>query len=253
MTNKTPKNKNLSSAELQTRKTNRLIYGIAGAVMVLIVGSGVVVSKQNEAKSAPGKVNAQAVAPSAAFPASDRLAYGIPFGSNDAAPVLEVWEDFQCPACKAVEDVAGKNIRQLAETGQVRLVYRVVNFLDGNLRNDSSTRGAIAFGCAADQGVAADYHDTVYANQPKTEGAGYTDAAFTTFAKTSGLSAEKLATWQECFDARTYKDWVANSMAEFTKNKYTGTPTFVLNGTVLDTVSAVDPVKLAAAVAAAKK
>ena len=239
----------MTNNSIRKDNSGRIIYGIAGAVMLLIIGSAVFVSQKKEAANAPGKVNPAAALPSAAFPAGDPLAYGIPYGTNEAAPVLELWEDFQCPACKAAEGIAGDNIRGLAEAGKIRLVYRTVNFLDRNLGNDSSTRGAIAFACSADQGAIAAYHDQIFKNQPTNEGQGYTDLQFTAFAKTAGLSGEKLAAWQKCYDGRTYKDWIANSMDQFTKNKHTGTPTAVLAGKVIETAVLVDAAKLADAIA----
>ena len=70
----------------------------------------------------------------------------------------------------AVEKANGAGIEALANQGKIRLIWRPTTFLDGNLKNDSSSRAAAAWGCAIDAGKAAEYHNTIYANQPK-EGA----------------------------------------------------------------------------------
>ena len=47
------------------------------------------------------------------------------------------------------------------------------NFLDDNLRNDSSTRAANAAFCASDAGKFQEFHNTIFPNQPATEGDGW--------------------------------------------------------------------------------
>ena len=234
----------------QDRKFSRILYTATAGLMALILIPAIVVSQNKENRQGPGKVNPSAAAPQGAFPSGDKLAFGIPYGSNPDAPVLELWEDFQCPSCRAVEEIAGKKLRALADAGQILLVYRMANFLDINLRNDSSTRAAIAFGCAVDQGVGADYHDKVYFNQPMQEGLGYTDAQLEALARGIGIKDEALTEWQSCVSNRTYKDWVANSQNEFNENGHTGTPTAVLAGKKIDNGTLVDPKKLADAIAA---
>jgi hypothetical protein len=49
--------------------------------------------------------------PKGVFPAGDPNEYGVPYGTAGAdAPVLEIWEDFQCPACGALEKANGAGI-----------------------------------------------------------------------------------------------------------------------------------------------
>ena len=47
--------------------------------------------------------------------------------------------------------------------------------LDDNLRNDSSTRAGNAAFCAADDGKFQEFHNQLFANQPATEGDGFSD------------------------------------------------------------------------------
>ena len=65
---------------------------------------------------------------------SGDYAYAIPAGQMKAdTPVLQVWEDPQCPACAAVEKANGAGIEELATTGKVQLYYRPTAFLDTKL------------------------------------------------------------------------------------------------------------------------
>ena len=83
-----------------------------------------------------------------------------------SAPTVDLYEDFQCPACKQFEAPLGSTIQGLAPQGKIKLVYHVMNFLDDNLRNDNSTRAANGAFCAADDGKFQEFHDAVFPNQP---------------------------------------------------------------------------------------
>lgn len=243
-----------SAVEETDRKVRRILTTIAVTAVVAIVAMTAIGMQQrsDEIRATTPNVDSSAPAPKGAFPADSAYAYGIPYGSNNEAPVFELWEDFQCPACKALEAISGKNIRQLADEGKILLVYRPVNFLDNNLGNTSSTDAANAFGCAVDAGVGADYHDIVYTNQPSNEGTGYSPGTLEAFAFAVGLTDKKLESWKSCFNNRTYYDWIANSMDAFTKAKLTGTPTIKFNGKVIDNAVVADPKKLAELVANTK-
>ena len=49
------------------------------------------------------------------------------------APTLDVFEDFQCPACKLFEDQMGATVASLAREGKVKAVYHIKTFLDDTL------------------------------------------------------------------------------------------------------------------------
>ncbi len=150
------------------------------------------------------------------------------------APTLDLYEDFQCPACKAFEDALGSTVEDLAAAGKVKVVYHVKNFLDDNLRNTSSTQAGNAAFCAADAGKFQEFHDQVYANQPATEGDGFTDQQLAGFAQAAGITGSDLDTWQQCYDAGKYVDYVNSVEESSAKEGVTGTPTVRLDGQDLD-------------------
>jgi len=245
------------AGEKRRERTMRIV----GAVVVVIVVLGIigiaVVAKNGSSNGANPTPTATAD-PNAPLPAgvlagSDTYAYGVPF--NDAAnvPVLEIWEDFQCPSCQALEAANGKGIEQLAAEGKVKLIWRPTTFLDGNLKNDSSVRATGAWGCAIDAGKAAEYHNAIYANPPAKEGDGYTDAQLLSFAQTAGITGAELDTFTSCMNAGTYQPWAQNSYQVFVDSNIPGTPMAKLNGTELDVTTVADPAKLAQAVADATK
>ena len=124
----------------------------------------------------------------------------------------------------------GAEITSLATAGEVKLVLHILSFLDGNLKNDSSTRSANATACAADAGKAMEYHSAVFAAQPTQEGVGYTDAQLSEFATTSGITGDPLATWQKCTSSGQHAQYVTDVQTGAEKAGVFSTPTLKLNG-----------------------
>jgi len=166
------------------------------------------------------------------------------------ATTLDLYEDFQCPTCGELEKAMGSQIASMAEAGQIKLVVHVLSFLDANLKNDSSSRAANAAACAADAGKFLQYHSAVFAGQPAQEGAGYTDAQLTQFAKTAGITGSALTTWQKCTSSGQHAQYVTDVQSGAEKAGVFGTPTVKLNGKDI-TKTLTTPDALLAAVKAA--
>jgi protein-disulfide isomerase len=145
-------------------------------------------------------------------------------------PTLDLWVDFQCPACASFEETYGDQMAQMAADNEVKLVVHVLSFLDNKLGNDSSKRAANAAFCAADQDAFLPYHQAVFAGQPQREGQGYTDAQLTEFAEKAGVTGAGLTTWQQCYDAREHNQYVESVQTQSAKDGVNGTPTLKLNG-----------------------
>jgi protein-disulfide isomerase len=210
---------------------NKIVVATVVVVVAIIaVVGGVIWTEQSKKNEITGGGNALP-------PGVTELGAGYPaftdVKAQPGAPTLDVYEDFQCPACKAFEDALGPTVEELAKAGKVKLVYHVKNFLDDNLRNDSSTKAGNAAFCAADDGRFQEYHDQLYANQP-TEGAGFTDAELKGFAEASGITGPALETWQSCYDAGKYVDYVNSVEKKSFADGVRGTPTLQLNGKPMD-------------------
>lgn len=222
----------------------RRIVTVVGIVVVLgiIVATGIAIqSTRNDTTDA-------------ALPATVSEAGGPIVRNPDTSgvPVLDYWEDFQCPACKQVEDATGSTVGALASASQVIVNYHLLSFLDGNLRNDASTRAANAFACSADAGVQGAYHDTVYKNQPAEEGKGYTDEQLIQFGTDAGISGDAMPTFQSCVTGMTYRDYVTSVAKAGATAGISSTPTVFLNGTPVPADVLKDPQALTAAITAAK-
>lgn len=163
-------------------------------------------------------------------------------------PVLDYWEDFQCPSCKNMEVATGDAVRAMVASGSVVVRYHMLSFLDANLHNDSSVRSANAFACSAASGQQGAYHDTVYANQPAEEGAGYTDAQLLQFGQEVGITGDAFSTFSDCVDGLSYHEYVSSVETSGAQQGITATPTVFLDGVKLDAAVTFDPAALTKAV-----
>ncbi len=153
--------------------------------------------------------------------------------AKPGAPTLQVYEDFQCPACARVHEILGETIADLASDGSIRLVYHPMVFLDEKLHNDSSKRVTNAAACAADAGAYPRYHDAAMRAQ-SSDGKGYSPEQIQQFATDAGLTGAALTTWQQCEAAGTYAAYVRASEETAFAAGVDGTPTLKVNGQDLD-------------------
>ncbi len=217
-----------SEAAAKRDQRIKVLGGIAVAVVVI----GIVLAGYLGGKSEQPQADANAAQPVGTIAKT----YGFPVKPIDPAKsTLVVWEDPQCPICKLFEDAYGKFMVGLAESGTINVVYSMANFIDDNLPQSkhASRRAVAAFGCAIDQGVGLQYHSLIYANQPATEGDGWSDAALRGFGADAGLKGDKLSAFQSCFDDGKYLGWSDNLGQLFRDEKIPGTPNLVLDGTTI--------------------
>jgi protein-disulfide isomerase len=229
---------------------NKIVVATVVLVIAIIaVVAGVIWMEQSKKNDITGGGNALPTGVTA-------LGAGYPAFSDvtpqSNAPTMDVFEDFQCPACQSFEAQLGSTVEDLAKAGKVKLVYHVKNFLDDNLRNDSSTKAGNAAFCASDAGKFQQFHDQVYANQP-AEGAGFTDAELKTYAQNAGITGDALTTWESCTKAGKYVDYVNSVEKKSFDDGVRGTPTIWLNGKNVELSTISTPDALTKAVEAATK
>ncbi|HYN65498.1 MAG TPA: thioredoxin domain-containing protein [Ornithinibacter sp.] len=227
-----------------------VVAAVVAVVAIIAVVGGVIWMEQSKTDEVTGGGNALPTGVSA-------LGAGYPaFQDVTAAanaPTVDVYVDFQCPACASFEAALGSTFTSQAQEGKIKLVYHVKNFLDDNLRNDSSTRAGNAAFCASDAGKFQEYHDTLFANQPENEGDGFPDAQLRTFAEQVGVTGAALDTWQQCYDAGKYVDYVKSVEAASFAAGVKGTPTVWIDGTDVDLSSIASPELLTQAIQNATK
>jgi protein-disulfide isomerase len=240
-----------AASKQQGGGANKIVIATVVAVVAIIaVVVGVVwmeQSKQDQARAGGNALPPGVSALGAGYPAFQDVT------ADAGAPTLDVYEDFQCPACKMFEGALGSTIEDLASSGRVKLVYHVKNFLDDNLRNDSSTKAGNAAFCAAEDGKFQDFHDEVYAEQPATEGDGYSDQTLKSIAERVGITGDALATWETCYTAGKYDDYVNSVEQASFQDGVRGTPTVRINGQDVELSTIATPELLTQAVQDATK
>jgi protein-disulfide isomerase len=230
-----------AAARAQAARKRRTVIGgtVAAVLVVIAVVVAVVVQSSRTAPSANAATPAHTVS----------SGHVIVVGSSSAPVTVDLYEDFQCPNCKAFEDASGATLAQLVAAGTVRARYHEMAFLDTPANDDYSTRAlnaAAAVVNAAGGSAFQKFHDLLYAHQPQESGKGLTDAQLITYAAQAGAGG---STVQQQIKDLTYGDWVKAVTDQASKDGVTGTPTVKVAGKTLADLS---PSGLTAAVDAAK-
>jgi protein-disulfide isomerase len=146
-----------------------------------------------------------------------------------SGPVLDVFEDFQCPACKNFEETNGDTVKKLAAEGKVKVVYRPFRLFPQEPLKSNSQRAANAAECApADKWVS--FHDIIYKNQPAEGSKGFSNKELIGWAKEAGISDPA---FEKCVNGGAKNSVVEQATQFATAAGVQGTPTLNLNGTKL--------------------
>lgn len=251
MTQSPSRREQLRQAQIAKAKNQRLtrIVGIGAAILavVLVAVFAVVLVQQVGAN----QVTSSVVPPNAT---ADRNGIVVnPGKAKPGAPVVALYMDYQCPVCKKFESVYGSALKALADAGEIELQYRTMTFLDNNLGNTSSISAGIGAACADAQGAYSAYHEQVFANQPTTEGDGYSTALLRDEIPTTiGLSGNAVTGFQQCFDTKATQAFVKGTNDAAFKSGVNSTPTLKVNDKVVpnDTIGATSPADLGALIKA---
>lgn len=217
--------------EREQQRRSRIVVTVIVAVVVLIVvvAAVAIIPRLDDPGPSPegltadnGILYTSADVPDSGSPTSGE--------SSTLEPVhVVLYEDFQCPACKTFEGVAGGYLDAQVSVGAVDVEYRPIAVLDGASSTDYSTRSANAAACVfEDAGVATfvEFHNALYANQPPEGGTGLSDDDLTQIAETSGASDDVAS----CISNGTYEDWSARATEAASKDGVVQTPTVRVNG-----------------------
>ncbi|WP_106398551.1 DsbA family protein [Actinocorallia populi] len=228
--------------EAQRDRRKRMLTAIGGALVLIVAVVGLVILV-NSGKD-KSEEYAGAIAP------TTREADGsiVMAKAGVTAPVLEIYEDFQCPACKNLEDTSGDTIKRLAAEGKVKVVFRPFRLFSQDPLKSNSERAANAALCApADKWVP--FHDRIFANQPREGSVGFENDDLIDWAGEAGITG---AEFESCVKDGQ-KNAQVTAMTEYALNtaQVESTPTVKLDGENI-TDAAFSPGDLEKAVAAAK-
>ena len=218
-----------------------IIIGTAAVVVVAIaVIVGVVLnSRQTAPLPAPGADAIGITKAATEYTATVGDDGTVIAGQDSAKSTIDVYEDFTCPYCGDLEKQSAAQIAKAVADGKLRVRYHLLNILDGStIPPGYSLLAANAAIAAAKQGKFADFHASLYAQQPKEGGVGYTKEQLLSLGKRLGITAAQFTT---DVNNGAYNKLVTQQVATASAPpvKLQGTPT-VLNGTT-DLMALQDP------------
>lgn len=192
---------------------NLVIAVVVGVVMIMLVPT-LLSKKTNSSALVPASVSAD-------------NGYGIAFNSDlKSVPVIDIYEDFQCPVCAQFEKMQGDYIESLITEKKAKVVYHTLSFL-----GPESVRAANGAACSADQDNFLNYHRALYANQPAENTGAWTNEALAAVGQAAGIQSKKFVS---CVTGGQYADWVNNVAAAGAKANVNSTPTVFINGKEID-------------------
>ncbi|GMU41996.1 MAG: hypothetical protein AMXMBFR23_28620 [Chloroflexota bacterium] len=152
-------------------------------------------------------------------------------GPNDALVTIVEWSDFQCPFCGKVVPT----LKQVKEeyAGKVRVIFKHLPLSF----HDKAQLAAEASMAAHAEGKFWEYGDKLFENQQALD-----RADLERYAQEIGLDIEK---FKAALDNGTYKAVVLADASQAGEVKASGTPTFFINGKLMDGGKAFEDFKAA--------
>lgn len=240
--------------EKRRERSIRIIGGLVVLVIVGVIIGGAIFFSEGSSETAKPDENA---ALPQGVSASD-YSYTVNPDAPGGVPTVVIYEDFQCPFCKKLEETSGVVLVEQAKQGLLKLQYQPGIFMDGNLQNNGSQTATESWGCAIDAGKAVEFHEAVFAEQPaqETVGApGFSKEQMIALGAGIGIEGAAFSTFEKCVNDGQYSGWAANSNAQFQVAGVTSTPSIFVNGAPLSdpSVDIFDPTQLLAAIEQAAK
>lgn len=157
-------------------------------------------------------------------------AAGILKGNPDAPVQVIEFADFECPACGNFATVTGPDVmKRLVETGQVAF-----RFYDLPLEmHQNAVPAHNAAHCANEQGKFWQMHDQIFAGQFdwNTQASRNPKRIFEGYAKALGLD---VAAWNACYDSGKMLPQIMANRDEAVRLRVRSTPSFLVNGTLIE-------------------
>jgi protein-disulfide isomerase len=145
-------------------------------------------------------------------------------------PVLDVYEDFQCPVCRTFEKANGAVLQQLADRGKVKVVYHPFTVFSGEPEQGNSIRAWAAAKCVP-ANLWVRYHNALYASQPaETTVGGFPVSLLVRLGKNVGVTNPGFA---QCVQSQKYALQNPPLSDQIINGGVNGMPTLKLNGQVL--------------------
>ena len=142
---------------------------------------------------------------------------------------IDIWEDFQCPACRSFEAVNNEYIKKVIAEKKAKVVFHPLTFIGERSSNgvNESIIAANASACAMDEGKFLEMHELLYQNQGAENSGRYSKEFMVMLGIKAGLSSAK---FQDCVSNGNYDDWTQASASFAAVKNVNSTPTVTVNG-----------------------
>jgi protein-disulfide isomerase len=174
---------------------------------------------------------------------SEADGYGIVLNPT-ATPTIDIWLDYQCPACRTFEVLNGGYINEIIAQKKAKVVFHPLTFIGAE-----SIIAANAAACAADENKFIDMNLALFQNQASSKDSGkWLGDAMLALGDSIGIKSDS---FKECVREGNYVKWTRNVTDASASKNVNSTPTIRINGKDLDRNTEYgDPVKFKAALAA---
>ena len=157
-------------------------------------------------------------------------------GPVGAPARVDVYADFQCPYCaRAATEVLQPLLAEDVAQGRMRIVFHNFAFLGAESR-----WAAEAAVCAAVQGRFWPFHDRLFAEQRGENVGAFRPERLVAMAREEGLEVEA---FQSCLEQRAARQLVEASYEEGRSRGVRATPTFFVNGRLVEGLVPVEEIR----------
>ena len=213
------------------------LFVILGSVLggLGVIAAGIFIAVSQPAPVQPGEDPSTAFTNGGVTITKDLVVAKSAADIDKTIPTIIMYQDMQCPACRAFEVPNLPQITELVKAGKYNLEVHPIGMLDGFSANEYASRAASALICVAEGVPTAflDYNSALYANQPEENTAGPENQALADLA--AGVGVQDASTLS-CIKKATWANWAKNQVPAYqgtvpgTDIKFNGTPTVIVNG-----------------------
>lgn len=167
----------------------------------------------------------------------------VPTSNSDGAVAVTEYVDWACPVCKQFEAAYADQILDKVKSGDATLAIQPVSILDRSYQNSRyASRAANAAMCVANYAPDKflDVQTQFFENQPEEGTKGLTNAEIAKLVQAGGAAGSNVS---DCLSSERFRGWVTKSTNLVTSNEALagpqgfGTPTIVVNGKRVDTLT----------------
>jgi protein-disulfide isomerase len=190
-------------------------------VAALAIGAGIIAF----ALPKGGSSDPELVRPPTSYPAD--LVDAESLGAAGAPVVIELYSDFQCPACKLfVTEQLPRLLEEFVRPGILRIEARDIAFL-GRGSRDESLELAAGARCAAQQDRYWPFHDYVFWNQGRENRGDHSETFISRIAVEAGIER---AAFDACLAGPEVRAAITGQTTTALGSGVNSTPTLIVNG-----------------------